>query len=142
MDLDDIPASAFAVIRDFMYTGKGCKKMEDVSGVLLGADFLGIEQLFQATLHHLIYNPFCKEAIDICDNFNNIPADVKNYVMNFQALWEQERKDPAARAALDAVAAEKLILNYAKAKERALHRQKMSGFRIDVIQQQGGSEMH
>ena len=84
MDLDDIPASAFAVIRDFMYTGKG---------YMLGADFLGIEQLFQATLHHLIYNPFRKEVIDICNNFNNVPADVKNFVMNFQAWWEQERKD-------------------------------------------------
>ena len=109
-----------------MYTGKGCKKMEDVSGVLLGADFLGIEQLFQATLHCLVYNTFCKEVIDICNNFNNSPVDVKNYVMNFQAWWEQERKDPAARAALDAVAAEKpfqtLLSNCAKAKERALHR--------------------
>jgi len=46
VDLNDIPASAFAAIRDFMYTGRGCEKMEDVSGVLLGADFLRIEQLF------------------------------------------------------------------------------------------------
>lgn len=117
VDLDDIPASAFVVIRDFLYTGKGCTKMEQVSGVLIGADFLGIEHLFQSTLKDLIYNPFREEAIEICNSFSNIiPADVKNYVMNFQTWSEQMREDPAARATLDAIAAKKpfgtFIRNY------------------------------
>jgi len=88
----DIPASAFAVIRDYMYTSEPIIPPEHIETLLRGADFLGLDGLFRICILALISNPLDERAIDLCDRFNHkIPEEAKKYFVDYQAWAERER---------------------------------------------------
>lgn len=87
----NIPATAFAFIRDFMYTWNCEIPSEHLRDVMCGAHFLGIKPLFRSTVMDLVRSPWHNEALNLCDKFtDDIPEEVKTYIVHYRA-WEARR---------------------------------------------------